>query len=133
MAASRSIVDERLFTGDDDPQLVGSRCAQCSTVTFPQQASCPRCAGSDVAPHPLAREGALWSWTVQAFPPKPPYVPAEGPFQPYGVGYVDLGGEVLVESRLTAAQGLRIGMPVCLVLDEWTPGRTTYAFAPVPA
>lgn len=48
----------------------------------------------------LSRIGTLWSYTVQGFRPKPPYNgPAE--FEPYGVGYVELPGEVMVETRLT--------------------------------
>jgi uncharacterized OB-fold protein len=48
----------------------------------------------------LPDRGTLWTWTVQAFEPKPPYRAPESGFTPYGVGYVDLG-EVIVESRLT--------------------------------
>ena len=87
---------------------------------------------------PLAREGVLWSWTIQGFRPKEPYV---GPvaFTPYGVGYVDLG-DVIVESRLAAndAEHLAIGQRVELAIvpfvtdnadDDWV----TYEFRPVDA
>ena len=50
----------------------------------------------------LARRGTLWTWTVQRFRPKsPPYAGRPEEFEPYGVGYVELPGEVRVEARLT--------------------------------
>jgi uncharacterized OB-fold protein len=77
----------------------------------------------------------LWTWTVQCFAPKsPPYAGAADGFEPYGVGYVELPGEVRVEARLTEADParLRIGMPMELVLvpAPGPDGALTYAFAP---
>jgi uncharacterized OB-fold protein len=70
---------------------------------------------------------------VQRFRPKAPYVGPED-FEPYGVGYVELPGEVRVEARLTVADParLRIGMPMELVVVPFGDG-VTYAFAPVEA
>ena len=96
-------VAEGLFTWPaEEPQLVGSRCADCGIVTFPVQDSCPRCASTAMEEHLLARRGTLWAWTTQSFPPPaPPYVgPTGKDFVPFGVGFVDLG-EVKVEARLT--------------------------------
>ena len=115
----------------DAPVLLGSACRVCGTVTFPQQASCPRCTSTDVAVHHLARQGTLWSWTVQRFRPKsPPYVGPEE-FEPYGVGYVELPGEVRVEARLTESDParLRIGMPMALTLIA----DGAFAFRPLEA
>jgi uncharacterized OB-fold protein len=84
----------------------------------------------------LARRGTLWTWTIQCFPPKsPPYAGSPDEFEPFGVGYVELPGELRVEARLTEAdpERLRIGMPMELVLLP-APGRhgaLTYAFRPV--
>jgi uncharacterized OB-fold protein len=100
-------------------------------VTFPAQRSCPACASLAVEKRLLERTGALYTWTVQGFRPKPPYAgPAE--FEPYGVGYVELPGEVRVETRLTVADPdrLRIGMPVELVIVPFG-DKVTYAFAPM--
>ena len=70
------------------------------------------------------REGTLWAFTEQLFPPKPPYAVQGADFRPYFVGYVDLGGEVIVESRIVATAGsLRIGQPVRLVTEAFTPAR----------
>jgi uncharacterized OB-fold protein len=114
-----------------EPRLIGSRCERCLTVTFPRQGSCPRCTSVDVREHALATRGTLWTWTIQCFEPKPPYV-ANGAFEPYGVGYVELPGEVRVESRLTVAdpERLRIGMPMELTTIPAHGDKVTYAFRP---
>ena len=118
----RPITDGLFTWPSDEPRLVGSRCNGCGNVSFPAQASCPRCTRTDVSQHLLARDGVLWTWTVQGFRPKsPPYAgPAE--FEPYPVGYVELPGEVKVESRLVdvGTDGLRIGMPMELVIVPFT-------------
>jgi uncharacterized OB-fold protein len=134
---SRIPVAEGIFTWpSDEPQLIGSRCGACGIVTFPAQDSCPRCASTGMAEHRLARRGRLWAWTTQEFPPpSPPYTgPTGDDFVPYGVGYVELGGEVRVESRLT--EGLENGMEMELVLvpfrtDEQGNEVVTFAFRPV--
>jgi uncharacterized OB-fold protein len=131
-------VAEGLFTlTADGPRLLGSRCRNCGVVTFPRQASCPRCTSLDVEERLLAARGRLWSWTIQCFRPKsPPYGGTESPddFVPYGVGYVELPGEVRVEARLTESdpERLRIDMPMELTLVP-VPGdqeRVTFAFRP---
>jgi uncharacterized OB-fold protein len=125
-------VADGLFTWPaDEPRLIGTRCRDCGVVTFPAQLSCPACASLAVEKRLLERTGALYTWTVQGFRPKPPYAgPAE--FEPYGVGYVELPGEVRVETRLTVADPdrLRIGMPVELVIVPFG-DKVTYAFAPM--
>jgi uncharacterized OB-fold protein len=98
-------------------------------VSFPRQAACSRCTSTDVTERRLARRGTLWSWTIQRFRPKsPPYTGPEE-FHPYGVGYVELPGEVRVEARLTESDPakLRIGMEMELTLIP----EATFAFRPV--
>ena len=136
---ARVPVAEGVFTWpSDDPRLIGSRCTACGIVTFPAQASCPRCPSTEMAEHLLPRQGRLWAWTTQEFPPpSPPYAgPTGDDFVPYAVGYVELGDEVRVETRLTQMQGLRIGMDVELALvpfrrDEAGNEVVTFAFRPV--
>jgi len=93
---------------DGEERLVGARCERCATHAFPLQATCPRC-GAPMSAVALAAAGTLWSWTVQRLEPKPPYR-GPHPFEPFAVGYVDLG-VVRVESRLE-------GKP----LSEWQIG-----------
>lgn len=131
-------IEDGLFTSiSPDGQLIGSRCRDCANIAFPRQSTCPRCGGLAVDPHPLSRTGTLWTWTVQNFRPKEPFgLPADEPFEPYGVGYIELPGELRVESRLTVADTnqLRIGMPMELTfIDLWVEDGNqlvTYAFAP---
>lgn len=136
------LIDDLLFTGPRErPQLVGSRCTECGTHTFPAQDGCPRCTGTAMEKTPLSRRGTLWTWTIQGFPPKaPPYAGETGPakFEPFGVGYVELSGQLKVEARLTEHDParLRIGMEMELVLvplstDDAGRQVVTYAFAPV--
>ena len=132
-------IADGLFTWpSDEPRLIGGVCRACRAVSFPRPASCARCTSTKIEEHLLSRAGTLWSWTVQRFEPKEPYI-GSGPFEPYGVGYVDLAGEVLVESRLTTADPLQleIGQPVELVVEPMASdadGRTlvTFAFRPAP-
>jgi uncharacterized protein len=129
-------VDCLIAGAPDAPRLIGSECRRCGVVAFPYQGSCAACTSSDVQKRRLARRGTLWTWTIQCFPPKsPPYAGAADEFEPFGVGYVELPGEVRVEARLTEAdpERLRIGMPMELVLvpAPGGSGAVTYAFAPV--
>jgi len=139
-------VADGLFTWPgDDPQLIGSRCADCGIVTFPVQDSCPRCASTAMDEHLLARRGTLWAWTTQSFPPPaPPYVgPTGKEFVPFGVGFVDLG-EVKVEARLTttdadvldAAVRNRTALEVVVVpvgTDDDGNEIVSFAFTPAPS
>jgi uncharacterized OB-fold protein len=123
--------DGPLDLDEDPPRLVAGRCGGCGALTFPLRAQCPACGGA-VERTLLPARGTLWTWTTQGFePPRPPYVPEEGEFQPFGVGYVEFEGFLRVEGRLTETEPerLRIGMPMEVVPLE-RGGRVTYAFAP---
>jgi uncharacterized OB-fold protein len=134
---------EGVFTMGDEPQLIGSRCPECGVTTFPAQDSCPGCPSEKMEEVLLPRRGELWTFTTQEFRPKDPYKgpePKEGDWQPYGVGYVDLGDVVKVEARLTESDWhkLQIGQQVELVLipfgtDDEGNELVNFAFAPVAA
>jgi uncharacterized OB-fold protein len=128
--APAPIADDLFTWPSDEPRLIGGRCADCGAVAFPRPASCSRCTSERVDEHLLARRGTLWSWTVQRFEPKEPYL-GDRAFEPYGVGYVDLDGEVIVESRLTTAdpEQLEIGLTMELVVVPFA-SALTFAFAP---
>ncbi|MEZ5165008.1 MAG: OB-fold domain-containing protein [Acidimicrobiales bacterium] len=131
----------------EEPELIGGRCGACAAVTFPVQASCPRCGTPEMAEHKLPRRGTLWTWTTQGFLPKEPYAGGETAetFRPYGVGVVELGDEVRVEGRLTESDPdrLEFGMEMEVVVVPFRVdpdpdgGDDTevmvFAFAPVAA
>lgn len=130
-----------LFTWpSDDPHLIGSECGSCLNVGFPAQSSCPKCGAPSERRIRLAKTGTLWTWTSQCFRPKPPYRgdDTKETFQPYYVGYVELAGQVRVESRLEVRDGaeLAIGMPMELVIVKFRDDGDgnevmTYAFRPI--
>lgn len=135
-------VSEGVFTWPSgEPHLIGSRCTTCGNHMFPAQSGCPRCTGTETETVELGRRGTLWTWTVQGFPPKaPPFAGDADPktFEPFGVGYVELPGEVKVETRLTVADPdrLEIGMEMELVIVPLTTDDdgnevVTFAFQPV--
>lgn len=101
---------------DASPALVGGRCTACGTHAFPVPTACARCGAATVEPVTLPAKGTVWTWTVQRLPPKPPFRAPE-PFEPFAIGYVDLG-PVLVEARLDgkAPDAWRIGDPVELAV-----------------
>ena len=114
-------LDGLLTAIDGKPHLVGGRCGQCATDTFPRQASCPRCGSEVIASVELSSRGSVWTWTVQRFAPKPPFrQPSK--YEPFALAYVDLG-TVRVESRLAgkAVDSWRIGDTVRLVVGPMYP------------
>ncbi|MGE2713445.1 Zn-ribbon domain-containing OB-fold protein, partial [Mycolicibacterium litorale] len=54
---------------EDQPQLIGSRCARCEATTFPVQDRCPKCSAGEMSQVLLPRRGTLVAWTTQGFPP----------------------------------------------------------------
>ena len=134
-------IAEGLITLDaDEPRVIGSRCAACGAYTFPAQDGCPSCAALSMEPVQLSRTGTVWTWTSQEFlPPSPPYTGPETveTFARYYVGFVELEGELRIESRLVGfgEEPPHIGQRVETVLvpfrtDEEGREVMTYAFAP---
>jgi hypothetical protein len=111
------VIAEGLVTEDTPPRLIGGRERDSGRVVFP----CPP--GDRYEPVALSRTGTLWSYTIQRYRPKsPPYAGPEA-FRPWAVAYVELPGEVIVESRLTdvAFEDIRIGMPLELTMIPLDP------------
>lgn len=123
--------------GADGPTLFGGRCKDNGRIVFPL----PCGASAELYdPVRLGREGRLWTWTVQRFRPKsPPYAGDDTPetFRPFAVGYIELRGEVIVESRLEVDDfgTLSVGLPMELVCvrfprSDASVACSTYAFRP---
>ena len=116
-----------LWTDEAAPRLIGGR-KPAGEIVFPMPQGD---AAAGLEPVALSRHGRLWSWTRQEFEPKAPYRGPQ-PFEPYLVGYVELPGEVIVESRLVGATlaDLRLGMAMRLVIVPFDGSSSTFAFAP---
>jgi len=98
-----------LFRLAPELRLIGGRNRKSGRIVFPLPSDRESFEALE-----LPQRGLLWSYTVQRFEPKsPPYL-ADGPFQPFAVGYVELPGALIVESRLIDVQfdELHIGMPM---------------------
>ena len=133
--AARPIA-EGLFTTGARPRLIGGRRKDSGRIVFPLPG------GAEAANHEpveLADEGRLWSFTIQRFRPKsPPYAGADDDrsFKPFALGYVELPGQVIVESRIETDDfaALKVGMPMRLVLSNFRMAdgqdAVTYAFEP---
>ena len=118
------------------PHLVGGRHTKTGRIVFPFPS------GAEARQYerlPLSSEGTLWSFTVQRFRPKsPPYAGAddERSFRPFALGYVELPGQIIVETRIDTDDfgKLKIGMPMKLAavpFERTDAGAAlTYAFRP---
>ena len=120
-------IAEGLWTKGDTPQLIGGKRPD-GKIIFPLPLGE---AAKTLELYHLSREGKLWSWTRQDFKPKPPY---DGPeeFEPFLVGYIELPGEVIVESHIVGSklEDLKLGMPMEFVIVPFDDKRSTYAFRP---
>jgi uncharacterized protein len=123
-------IAEGLWSNESQPRLIGARRKSDGEIIFPMPAG-DAADGYDAVE--LSPTGMLWSWTIQSFRPKsPPYTGPEE-FEPFAIGYVELAGQVIVETRLTQTHGLKIGMPMELVILPFDGSVLTYAFRPVEA
>jgi uncharacterized protein len=126
-------IADHVFVAGSDPYLLGGRQRSTGRVVFPLPDD-----PANFESFRLPNTGTLWSYTIQRFRPKtPPYIGPEA-FEPFALGYVELPGAVIVESRLTGVEfdQLRIGMPLKLVIIPFCKAPdgamlTTYAFQPV--
>lgn len=116
-----------LWTDEAEPRLIGARGAD-GRIRFPLPDGD---AGAGLEPVPLSRQGKLWSWTVQRFEPKRPPYSGPIPFEPFMLGYVELPGEVIVESWLVGIDNPRIDMNVQLTIVPFDGERATFAFTGV--
>ena len=98
-----------------EPQLIGNRCQSCGHYFFPKAKTCrnPLCEKTKPLKEVmLSRKGTLVAYTVNYYPPPPPYH-APDPFVPFGVVSVALpegirvGGQVPKDVDLST---LKVGM-----------------------
>lgn len=131
-------IDPSLWSDDPLPHLMGGKRAS-GEIVFPMPLGD---AAEGVEPHKLSRRGRLWSWTSQDFLPKAPYEgpgsgPGEGPpdFLPFLIGYVELPGEVIVQSRIVDArlEDLHLGLELEFCIVPFNAHHDTFAFRPLAA
>ena len=115
-----------IWTDAPEPQLIGGRGPN-GRIRFPMPSGD---AAASFEPVALSRTGTLWSWTIQQFEPKRPPYQGPTPFVPFMLGYVELPGEVIVETRLDDIVAPRIGMPLMLRIAAFDATRSIYAFGP---
>ena len=102
---------------DGHPHILGSRCAACGKVYFPQQDLCPDCLKEGtIQKHPLSRKGTIYSYTIverESLAPK-------GFQVPYAYGYIQLPEGVRVLSLIIGwePKTLKIDSSVEMVLEE---------------
>ena len=130
----RMVADDLVDMTGDQPHLIGGRRRSDGQIVFPLPDD-----RDGFEPVKLANEGTLWSYTVQRFCPKEPFLGAkdEANFKPYAVGYVELP-DVIVEGRLDVEvfDGLEVGQKMQLVVvpfaeDDDGTAVATYAFRPM--
>lgn len=131
-------VAERLFRGEGEgARLLAGRRRHDGKLRFPFPHGADQ---EDYELIELSPQGTLWSYTVQRFRPKTPFNGDgdERDFKPYGVGYVELPGELIVEARLVADDltSLTIGEPMRITTEAYRTDEAgepvlTYAFTPV--
>lgn len=101
-----------LFTWpSDQPRLIASQCRKCSALAFPRSQYCtnPDCTKdkANIEIVELANRAKLHTWTVQIYPPAPPF--KLEPFEPFPVGMLDLPEGLRVLGMLTTDK-VEIGM-----------------------
>ncbi|MEM6681789.1 MAG: OB-fold domain-containing protein [Pseudomonadota bacterium] len=133
---TNALADDVLTSVDTDAALIAGRHIETGKVVFPWPTGVERRHFERIE---LTRTGTLWSWSVQRFLPKsPPYMGTETieTFKPYIFGYVELPGQVIVETRIVnaAEADLKIGMDMTLAIIDFDHKERgvvkTYAFEP---
>lgn len=123
-------IADGLFTWPtEQPQLIASRRAS-GGLTFPAEKNEEQVL--------LSREGKLFTFTTQEYPPPSPYGGPTGPgeFVRYAVGMVELPEGILIEGviPLDAATVLSIGQTMKLVVAPFvskdSTERVTYTWVP---
>jgi uncharacterized OB-fold protein len=73
--------------------LIGGRCADCGSETFPRVPVCASCMSENIRPQAMPREGSLYAFSVV-------HVAAKKWKKPMRIGYVDLPNGARVFTHL---------------------------------
>lgn len=119
----------------DQIRLAGTRCLNCKETALGANRVCLNCGRDEVESIPLSRDGVLWTFTIVRHKPPGDYRGPE-PFQPFGLGLVELPDGLRVMSPLAAdVSTLKIGAKLSFkpIVQTAADGRETVAFAFEPA
>jgi uncharacterized OB-fold protein len=108
-AVNERPVAANLFRIAPELRLIAGRNRKTGRLVFPAPGDSDLIESVD-----LPNRGLLWSYTVQRYAPKSPPYRSDEPFAPFAVGYIELSGALIVESRLIDVpfNQLRVGLPV---------------------
>jgi uncharacterized OB-fold protein len=104
---------------DGEPgHLLGSKCRDCEELFFVERQICENCNGQNLETTTLSSTGKLYAFSVMYYPAPPPYQKPD-PFEPYGVGWIELPEGLVLYSLLTEndPEKLKIGMDVELSIE----------------
>lgn len=124
----------------EEPRIIVTKCSTCGDVAFPPGGACrnPDCSKEGgVERVPLGRTGKLETFTVNHYPPPPPFH-ASDPYVPIGVAAVVMDGNILIKAQVATGfeQNLKIGMDMevvveTLYIDDKGNDVLAYKFRPV--
>ncbi len=102
----------------ENGRLLGSKCNDCHELFFIERQICENCNGQNLETVALSTKGKLYAFTVMYYPAPPPYQ-APDPFEPYGVGWIELPEGLVLYSLLTEndPQKLKVGMDMELRIE----------------
>ena len=111
-----------LFTWpSDQPRLIAGRCRSCGTYFFPKflVTHHPDCQQREVDEVLLSTKGTLDTFTIQRFPPPPPFISPD-PFVPYAIGWVALPEGIAIAGILTGCDldAIKLHMELELVIEK---------------
>ena len=100
-------------------RLKGSKCQSCGEVFLGKAVSCQSCFGEEMGEVVFSDRGTLWTYTIITSKPPGDYKGPE-PFEPFGLGLVELPEGIRVLSPLTGCDvgDLKIGMKLGLVVEK---------------
>ena len=107
----------------EPPSILGTKCASCGITIFGKRQTCENCAGTDVKTVILGKNGTLWSFTVQRYPPAEPFKLGSAKREdwvPRVLGWVELpqGPRVLSIVENCKPEDAKIGMEVEMFIDK---------------
>jgi len=124
-----------------EPRVIGNRCGSCGHYFFPKVKNCrnPLCKKTKLLEEVLfSRNGKLVAYTVNHYPPPPPYH-APDPFVPFGVVSVEMPEGIRIGGQVPKSvdlNNLKVGMEMetvreVLYVDEQGNEVLSWMFRPV--